>query len=124
MKQLIKQVKVNSSIGDKSKEITSSDCYIYIPAAVEIIYSLSHSEPYMYEDTAISYMHDATDGVDSDRIRRWYNGEAIAYWTRSPAYSDSTSGSSNYWVSINASGGQYNFTQAPNEYGVVIEFSI
>lgn len=124
MKQLIKQVKVNSSIGDKSKEITSSDCYIYIPAAVEIIYSLSNSEPYMYEDTAISYMHDATDGVDSDRIRRWYNGEAIAYWTRSPAYSDSTSGSSNYWVSINASGGQYNFTQAPNEYGVVIEFSI
>ena len=113
IKQLIKQVKVSSSAGNQSDEITTSDCYIYIPALVEI-YSSTNEEPYINEDTSIDYIIN-----NADRVRKDYTGTAVEYWTRSPNYSYES-----YFYYVNTSGGTSGFGQPPSDYGVVIEFSI
>ena len=78
-KQLIKQVKVKSSIGEKSLTISSSDCYVFIPSISELIPSMT-SEPYGSEGTIISHF-------TSNEARICYNPEGVAvqYWTRSPS---------------------------------------
>lgn len=113
IKQLIKQVKVSSSAGNQSDEITTSDCYIYIPALVEI-YSSMNEEPYINEDTSIDYIIN-----NADRVRKDYTGTAVEYWTRSPNYLYES-----YFYYVNTSGGTSGFGQPPSDYGVVIEFSI
>lgn len=117
IKQLIKQVKVISSIGNQSTETSSSDCYIYIPAIIELSDSIT-SEPYYSEETAsnktIDYMVN-----NSDRIRTDSSGNATAYWTRSPSAT-----SSQYFYYIKTDGTTSAFGQAPTENGIVIEFSI
>ena len=112
IKQLVKQVKVYSSIGSQSSETSSSDCYIYIPALIEV-YPTS-DEPYINEDTSIDYMVN-----NSDRIRKDYTGTAVEYWTRSP-----NKGYSSYYWYVKADGGTNGFGQPNAEYGVVVEFSI
>ena len=82
LKQLMKQVKVKSSIGNKSTEISSSDCYINIPSVYELNTKMS-SEPYfseVYPASTISYFS-STDA----RICYDSNGEPVEYWTRSPS---------------------------------------
>ena len=78
-KQLIKQVKVKSSIGEKSLTVSSSDCYVFIPSISELIPSMT-SEPYGSEGTIISHF-------TSNEARICYNpeGTAVQYWTRSPS---------------------------------------
>lgn len=78
-KQLIKQVKVKSSIGEKSLTISSSDCYVFVPSISELIPSMT-SEPYGSEGTIISHF-------TSNEARICYNPEGVAvqYWTRSPS---------------------------------------
>ena len=77
-KQIIKQVKIPSSIGDNSTEISTSDCYIAIPSIVQLESSMNF-EPYSNEGTPITYMTSNTA-----RVRKFPNGTANAYWTRSP----------------------------------------
>ena len=113
MKQLIKQVRVNSSIGNQSMEISSSDCYIYIPAVIELS-STINEEPYVNEDSSIDYMLNT-----EDRIRRDDTGVATAYWTRSPNKNYDA-----YYYYVAENGGISGFAQPPIDYGVVIEFSI
>lgn len=43
------------SAGSKSKEIVTSDCYFFIPSAIEVSSSMI-DEPYVYEGQTISYM--------------------------------------------------------------------
>ena len=86
-KQLIKQVKIKSSIGNKSTEVSSSDCYIAIPSVYELSSSMS-SEPYfseVYPAATIDYFVPKA-GASEDDLRICYNknGEAVSYWTRSP----------------------------------------
>ena len=78
-KQLIKQVKVKSSIGEKSLDVSSSDCYVFVPSISELIPSMA-SEPYGSEGTIISHF-------TSNEARICYNPEGVAvqYWTRSPS---------------------------------------
>lgn len=127
MKQLIKQVKVLSSAGEQSTEIVSTDCYIYIPAIIELANNKNDilAEPYYSEETAsnktIDYMVN-----NSDRIRTDSNGTAIAYCTRSPK-ADHTQ----YFWYVKTDGDTSAFGQPSNPtssnqtaYGVVIEFSI
>ena len=78
-KQLIKQVKVKSSIGEKSLTVSSSDCYVFIPSISELVPSMT-AEPYGSEGTAISHF-------TSNDARVCYNPEGVAvqYWTRSPS---------------------------------------
>lgn len=78
-KQLMKQVKVKSSIGEKSLTVRSSDCYVFIPSISELVPSMT-AEPYGSEGTAISHF-------TSNDARVCYNPEGVAvqYWTRSPS---------------------------------------
>lgn len=111
--QLVAQVKVSSSIGDQSTEISSSDCYIYIPALYELSPS-TMDEPYINEDSTIDFITSS-----SDRIRYDYTGTAVSYWTRSPNKS-----SSNYWHYITETGSANAYGQAANEMAIIIEFSL
>ena len=78
-RQLMKQVKVRSSVGDKSNETSTSDCYIFIPSIYEIDASVA-TEPYASEGTPISHFTSS-----ASRICYTPDGAAVQYWTRSPS---------------------------------------
>ena len=99
-RQLIKQVKVKSSSGDKSTEIVNSDCYIFIPSITELTSSVT-GEPYMSEGTLISHFTSY-----STIICRTSDGTAVEYWTRSPNV-----GYTNYVYRIGESGSPQSITQ-------------
>jgi hypothetical protein len=77
-RQLIKQVKVKSSVGNKSAEISNSDCYIFVPSITELTSSVT-GEPYASEGTLISHF-----SSNASRICRTSDGNPVQYWTRSP----------------------------------------
>lgn len=99
-KQLIKQVKVKSSVGENSEAISNSDCYIFIPAIAEL-YSGVTSEPYISEGTIISHFQSSNQA----RICYTLDGDAVQYWTRSP-----TMGYSGYVYRINNAGAPQSIT--------------
>lgn len=99
-KQLIKQVKVKSSVGENSEAISNSDCYIFIPAIAEL-YSGVTSEPYISEGTIISHFQSSNQA----RICCTLDGDAVQYWTRSP-----TMGYSGYVYRINNTGAPQSIT--------------
>ena len=102
-KQLIKQVKVRSSIGNQSTELSSSDCYIFIPSISEVDPSIT-TEPHASEGTLISHFSE-----NSARICYTPDGTAVQYWTRSPSM-----GWTSYVYSINASGNAQPVTSLSN----------
>ena len=113
IKLLLKKVIVYSSIGNKSTELSSSDCYITVPALVEVSSGYT-SEPYNSEGTAISYLHD-----NNSRKRAFDGGDYYAYWTRSPN-TDYT----NYVYRVDENGATQGITQPNgNSLGVLIEIS-
>lgn len=77
-KQLLKQVKVKSSIGDQSSELSSSDCYIFIPSISEVYPDIT-SEPYPSEGSIISHFTN-----NASRACKNMDDEYVTYWTRSP----------------------------------------
>lgn len=111
-KQLMKQVKVRSSAGDKSNEIVNSDCYIFIPSITEVTEYVT-SEPYVSEGTIISHFVTA-----NDRICKTSDGTAVQYWTRSPnaAYTQ-------YVYRISASGAAEGIT-LPTTSGIYVRIMI
>ena len=115
IKALMKKVIVWSSIGQNSSELSSSNCYITIPAVVEVDSSYT-SEPYNSEGTAISYM-----STNDARKRAFDNGEYNAYWTRSPAYN--SNGWLNYICRVDENGAVQQITNATTSLGVLIEIS-
>ena len=115
IKALMKKAIVWSSVGQNSSELSSSDCYITIPAVVEVDSSYT-SEPYNSEGTAISYM-----STNDARKRAFDGGEYNAYWTRSPAYS--SSGWLNYVCRVDENGAVQQITNATQSLGVLIEIS-
>ena len=110
---VMKQVDVPSSVGSKSNEISTSACYITVPAVIEVDPSMT-TEPYINEGTSIPYMVNNTS-----RMRAYSNGEYGRYWLRSPnATSDS-------WVyRVNADGSTYGFTTPSYSAGILIEISL
>ena len=115
-KQLMKQVQVKSSVGNKSMEVSKSDCYIYIPALYELDASRS-TEPYfseVYPSTTIDYMLSNTHRICKDD-----SGTAVSYWTRSPNHAN------DYGIHVITAGGDvssFNYPYA--EHHVRIMFSI
>ena len=99
-RQLMKQVKVKSSIGDKSTELSSSDCYIFIPSISEIDSSVT-GEPYASEGTIISHF-----SSKYSRVCCTPDGTAVRYWTRSPSV-----GWDSYVYSISSAGEAQQVTQ-------------
>ena len=98
-RQLIKQVKVKSSIGNKSTEVTNSDCYIFVPSISEVAANVTE-EPYSSEGTLISHF-----SSNASRICYTSDGVAVPYWTRSP-----NAGYNNYVYRINMDGSSAGIT--------------
>ena len=99
-KQLIKQVKIKSSIGKQSLSVSSSDCYIFVPSISELVPSMTE-EPYASEGTIISHF-----SSNASRICYNPNGAAVQYWTRSPSL-----GWDNYVFRITNTGSYQSITQ-------------
>lgn len=113
-KQLIKQCRVASSIGDKSTEISTSDNYITIPALLELDANRNIA-PFNNEATeTIAYMID-----ESARIRKFANGTAEDYWTRSPSVNYST-----YFFYVQSTGEISEYSYPSSSKGVCIELSV
>ena len=119
---LIKQVTVPSSAGAGSMNITTSECYITVPAAIELNSSSTWlEEPYINEmaitsGKTISYMVN-----DSDRRRTYADGTSVSYyWTRSPSTEYTTR------ICVVDNNGYiyyYSYGSPTNTYGVLIEIS-
>ena len=112
LKSLIKQVEIPSSMGNKSTEVETSDCYITVPACIEVDPTMV-SEPYINEGSPISYL-----STNETRIRTFNNGDQGTYWLRSPNASYS-----NYVYRVNADGSMYGFTTPYYTSGILIEIS-
>lgn len=113
IRSLIKQVKVPSSIGDKSSEIDTANCYITLPACIEVDPTMT-STPYINEGSSISYMN-----TNESRRRAFANGSYSAYWLRSP---NATSAS--YVYQVESDGKLDGFNLANYEAGILIEISM
>lgn len=121
VRQLMKQVIVYSNDGITNTsvtpnqyytEVTPSNCYITIPAIIEVD-SSQNAEPYNSEGTAISYM------VNNDARKRAFDGgDYNAYWLRSPS-----TGWANYIWRVETGGDTQAITNAQTELGVLIEIS-
>lgn len=111
--QLIKQVKVSSSAGNKSKEIVTADCYFFIPSAIEVMPSMM-DEPYIYEGTSISFMTD-----NESRKRTDSEGNPTNYWLRSPNAQYTT-----YFHTVEEDGEVYAYHYPSETAGVVTMFNI
>ena len=112
-KQLIKQVKIQSSIGSKSTETSTSNCYIAIPSAYEVDGSMNF-EPYSYEGSTIPFIVS-----DETRIRKTTDDVAVSYWLRSPNVSSNT-----YTYGVNSDGSLTGYKYGNQESYVVIILSI
>lgn len=94
IKSLLKKVIVYSNDGIMgAEEIVSSDCYITIPALIEVSPSYTY-EPYNSEGVTISYLSN-----DEARKRSFDGGDYNSYWLRTP-----TVGYSYYVWRVNESG--------------------
>lgn len=113
IKSLLKQVIVYSSVGKQSSELSSSDCYITIPALVEVDPTRT-SEPYNSEGTSISYM-----STNSSRKRAFDGGDYGEYWLRSPNVDYA-----NYIWRVDANGQTQGIDNASTKHGVLIEISL
>lgn len=112
IRELLKKVIVYSSIGNMSTELSSSDCYITIPALIEVDPTQT-SEPYNSEGVPISYL-----STNDSRKRAFDNGDYNAYWLRSPNV-----GYANYVWRVDESGQTQGITNASGSLGVLIEIS-
>lgn len=112
-KALIKKVTISSSVGSKSTEISTSECYITIPSCIEVDSTMT-TEPYVNEGSAISYMT-----TNTMRKRAYDGGDYHAYWLRSPniAYT-------NYMYQVDEEGNLYGYHYPNYSSGVLIEVSI
>lgn len=112
-KQLMKQVKVKSSIGDQSIEIATADCYITIPAAIELD-SSKNTDPYISEGSAIDYFTTNASRIVYDNV-----GNAVVYWLRSP-----NKDYPKYVFTVRTDGSLYGFNVTTSLNYVRIMFSI
>ena len=112
IRELLKKVIVYSSIGQMSTELSSSGCYITIPALIEVDPTQT-SEPYNSEGTSISYL-----STNTSRRRAFDGGDYNAYWLRSP-----NAGYANYIWRVEADGQAQGITNATTSLGVLIELS-
>lgn len=112
IKELLKKVIVYSSIGQMSSELSSSNCYITIPALIEVDPTQT-SEPYNSEGTSISYL-----STNDSRKRAFDGGDYNAYWLRTPNV-----GYANYIWRVEADGQTQGIINATSNLGVLIEIS-
>lgn len=115
IKALIKQVIVKSSMGQMSTELSSSNCYITIPALAEVdaSYNADIYNSEIYPSDPVSYMV-----TNADRKRAFDGGDYNTYWLRTPNV-----GYANYIWRVEADGQTQGIANATTAYGVLIEIS-
>lgn len=122
LKLLMKQVKVASSVGGMSYEISNSSCYFYLPALAEMTASLPSPDN---SNPGAPYISEVPNGAksiatdDTSRQRKHRDGALDSYWLRSPNITNNT-----YVYQIDAQGELYAYKQANNAAGIMIGFSI
>lgn len=106
---------VSSTIGQMSTDISSSGCYIAVPAPADL--DVNYIDTYRSEvydaNGTISYMID-----DDDRKRAFIDGDYNSYWTRSPDIRYAS-----YIHNVTETGNIYSFVNANAKLGVLIEIS-
>lgn len=118
-KALIQQVKVRSSTGDNSLDITQSNCYFYLPSVYEVDPG-STNEPYINETSGpISYFLSDT----ARKKAKTGESKAQTYWTRSPAVHLETE-DRRYIYTVNSEGYVYGYTFPYTENYILPMFSI
>lgn len=111
---LLKQVTVSSSVGNRSSELSTSECFIYLPALVEMTNKApANNEPYISEGFTISYMT-----TDAMRKRAYDTSDYADYWLRSP-----NAEYEKYVYTIDSNGQPSGYTNASGILGVLVEFS-
>lgn len=119
-RQLIKQCQIPSSAGNKSSSIVNSDCYVEIPAVIELVandYQVT-KEPYLSEggvteNPTISYLT-----TNDSRIRTTADGVASDYYTRSPHVEYT-----NYFWYIEETGSLNSYYTSTTNRGILVELS-
>lgn len=112
IKSLLKKVKIVSSVGNKSNDTSSSDCYIAIPAVSEVNAGIT-SEPYASEGRNISYLT-----TPETRVRSFVDGNNNKYWLRSPNVEFT-----NYVWRVDPDGDTESITGTTDNLGVLILIS-
>lgn len=118
-KRILKQVTVQSSVGNMSKEISTSECYITIPSIIELSNASTYNvEPYINEmaitsGKTISYMTSS-----AARKRAFADGGYAQYYTRSP-----NAQYEKYVYTIDANGDVDGYEYPNYNFGVLIEIS-
>ena len=126
IKALIKKVSVASVAGNNSTDITSSGCYVTIPALYDVNDSPSNdvykSEVYDTNGTIDFMTGEDVDGDGVSDRARTFDGESksVAYWLRSPAIGTWSNG---YVWRVNENGNTEQITQPNSSLGVLIEIS-
>ena len=110
----MKRVKIPSSIGGKSTEVSTSNCYISVPAIIQLDSSMNF-EPYFNEGSTTPFIAPNS----ADKVRKYLSGEADEYWTRSPNIEYDT-----YFIYIDKDGNTNSYAYGLYEKGVMIELSI
>ena len=113
IQSLTQQVTIYSSIGAQSKELSASQCYISIPAVIEVDAGMN-TDPYVSEDTTIAYM------TSQDMRKRAYdNGDYEQYWLRSPNVANATQ----YVYYVSKDGSLSGYSTPSTKNGILIEIS-
>lgn len=112
IRSIMKQVKIPSSVGNKSTEIDTSDCYITIPACIEVDPTMTN-EPYINEGSSIPYL-----STNASRKRAFDGGDYGRYWLRSPNVLYD-----NYVYRVNEDGSMYGFVIPYYTAAILIEIS-
>lgn len=112
-RQLVKKVKVPGNVGNAKTDVSTADCYIFIPSAIELDANMS-SEPYVYEGTAIDFIT-----TNTSRKRTNPDGEVVSYWTRSPNKDYNA-----YYNAVNTSGEIYGYYYPTDTNDILLMFSI
>lgn len=109
-RQLFLTVNVISSEGENSTEIVKTQDVMWVPTYKALGYAAS-SAPYAQESEAVFNLFT----TQSSRVKSLNNGEGAAcnYWTSSPYYSASGSGSDAYFNVVSTSG-QSTIAYTPN----------
>lgn len=115
-KALIKPVKVYSSVGNKSNDISVSNCYFYVPSLYEVDATASQ-EPYINETNAtIPYL----TGDESRKRAKVSTPDVYeTYWTRSP-----NATVTNWIYTVSDQGASYGFSYPSYDGGILLMFSI
>lgn len=128
IKSLLKRMAVRSSVGNMSEDISTSGCYITVPALIELDSAYgntsNYSAAYGNEINAVTGVNKTISylGDNASRKRAFDDGDYYGYWTRSPNVSYQ-----NYIWRVDENGVAQGITNASghNGYplGVLIEIS-